>query len=46
MYELIRLDTESYKDSLRIFEVEFLPIEIKNNTDNVTLISAISSFFF
>lgn len=40
------LDTESYKDSLRIFEVEFLPIEIKLIPIIFTLISAISSFLF
>lgn len=40
------LDTESYKDSLRIFELEFLPIEIKIIPIIFTLISAISSFLF
>ena len=40
------LDTESYKDSLRIFEVEFLPKEIKIIPIIFTLISAISSFLF
>lgn len=40
------LDTESYKDSLRIFEVEFLPIEIKIIPIIFTLLAAISSFLF
>jgi NADH-ubiquinone oxidoreductase chain 5 len=40
------LDTESYKDSLKIFELEFLPIEIKLIPIIFTLVSSICSFLF
>ena len=40
------LDTESYKNSLKVFEVEFLPIKIKLIPIIFTFISAISSFLF
>ncbi len=40
------LDTESYKNNLKIFEVEFLPIKIKLIPIIFTFISAISSFLF
>lgn len=40
------MDTESYKNSLKIFEVEFLPIHIKLIPILFTFIAAISSFLF
>ena len=40
------LDTESYKNNLKVFEVEFLPIKIKLIPIIFTFISAISSFLF
>jgi len=40
------LDTESYKDNLRIFDVEFLPMRIKIIPIICTLISALLSFLF
>ena len=40
------LDTESYKNNLKIFEVEFLPIKIKLIPIIFTFISAISSYIF
>ena len=40
------LDTESYKNNLKIFEVEFLPMHIKLIPIIFTLISAILSFLF
>ena len=40
------LDTESYKNSLKIFEVEFLPIHIKLVPIIFTFASAIFSFLF
>ena len=40
------LDTESYKNSLKIFEVEFLPIHIKLVPIIFTFVSAIFSFLF
>lgn len=40
------LDTESYKDNLRIFDVEFLPMRIKIIPIICTLIAALLSFLF
>jgi NADH-ubiquinone oxidoreductase chain 5 len=40
------LDTESYKNNLKIFEVEFLPMHIKLIPIIFTFISAILSFLF
>lgn len=40
------MDTESYKNNLKIFEVEFLPIKIKLIPIIFTFISAILSYIF
>lgn len=40
------LDTESYKDNLKVFDVEFLPMRIKIIPIICTLISALLSFLF
>jgi NADH-ubiquinone oxidoreductase chain 5 len=40
------LDTESYKDNLRVFEVEFIPMRIKLIPIIFTLISGLLSFLF
>ena len=40
------LDIESYKNSLKMFEVEFLPIQIKLMPIIFTFISGLLSFFF